>query len=100
MVMPGVQELKVMALWPNGYGVGLTLLRDRPLSEGGGRPQITKDCRFESCQGRYRKLRHCRTKQLQLGKVTTAWPMTLKLEMTAVGFEPTQLALVELESTP
>ena len=26
--------------------------------------------------------------------------MTLKLEMTAVGFEPTQLALVELESTP
>ena len=26
--------------------------------------------------------------------------MMLKLEMTAVGFEPTQLALVELESTP
>ena len=26
--------------------------------------------------------------------------MTLKLEMTAVGFEPTQLALVELESAP
>ena len=25
---------------------------------------------------------------------------TLKPEMTAVGFEPTQLALVELESTP
>ena len=28
------------------------------------------------------------------------WLMTLKSEMTAAGFEPTQLALVELESTP
>ena len=37
----------------------------------------------------------------QLGNLWTSLPMIPNVgEMTAVGFEPTQLALVELESTP
>ena len=37
----------------------------------------------------------------QLGNLWNSLPMIAKVgEMTAVGFEPTQLALVELESTP
>ena len=41
-------------------------------------------------------------RQLEFGKHTNrhAHPIYSLVQMTAVGFEPTQLALVELESTP